>query len=68
MNSNLRLITAALSLGLSVAVLVMLVVSNEVGVKLVVMLLALGMAAQSIALIDQVGEKKEQDEENNQEG
>lgn len=68
MNSNLRLITAALSLGLSVAVLFMLVVSNEVGVKLVVMLLALGMAAQSIALIDQVGEKKEQDEENNQEG
>ena len=66
MNSNLRLITAALSLGLSVAVLVMLVVSNEVGVKLVVMLLALGMAAQSIVLIDQVGEKKEQDD--NQEG
>ncbi|MDO4216661.1 MAG: hypothetical protein Q4D03_00620 [Bacteroidales bacterium] len=68
MNPNLRIITAALSLGLSVAVLVLLVIQKEADVKMLLTLLALGTAAQSISLIDQLGEKKEEQQDNDQEG
>ncbi len=59
MKVNIRLVTSCVSLGLSVASLVLLVIGDEPNLKTIVMLLALGMAAMAISLVDQLGEKDE---------
>lgn len=60
MKVNIRIVTSCVSLGLSVASLVLLVISKEPDLKTIVMLLALGMAAMAISLVDQLGEKSEE--------
>ena len=57
MNPTLRLIFSAIGIALSIAVLVLMIITKEPDLKMMVLLLALGMASQSIAIFDQLGNK-----------
>ena len=49
-NLNLRLIFSAVGMALSIAVVVMLVISEDPNLKAMMLLLALGSAAQALAI------------------
>lgn len=59
MQPTIRLIFSAVGLALSVAVLALLIILDEPNMRVLIMLLALGMASQGMTLLDQVGEKQE---------
>ena len=58
---NLKVIPVAVGLGLSVAVVVILLLQKEPNIEALLSLLALGTAAQGIALLDMVTANKEDD-------
>lgn len=58
-----KTIFAAIGMALGFAVLVMLIISDEPDMRVMIMLLALGMASQGISMVDQIGEKEEKDKE-----
>lgn len=62
MNPTLRLIFSAIGIALSIAVLVLMVITKDPDLKTMVLLLALGMASQSIAIFDQLGNKDQDNE------
>lgn len=66
MKPTLRLIFSAVGFALSIAVLVILIISKEPNLKSMVLLLALGVASQGLATFDQIGEKEEQKEDSSQ--
>lgn len=59
-NLNLRLIFSAVGMALSIAVVVMLVILEDPNLKAMMLLLALGSAAQALAIFDQMGQSKEE--------
>ena len=59
MQPTIRLIFSAVGLALSVAVLALLIILDEPNMRVLIMLLALGMASQGMTLLDQGGEKQE---------
>lgn len=63
-NLNARLIFSAIGLALSIAVLVILIITDEPDLKSMMMLLALSMVAQSMTIFDKLGESKGKDLEN----
>ena len=63
MQPTIRLIFSAVGLALSVAVLAFLIIMEEPNIRVLIMLLALGMASQGMTLLDQVGEKQEKKDE-----
>ncbi|MCQ2298655.1 MAG: hypothetical protein MJZ81_00805 [Bacteroidales bacterium] len=65
-NLNTRVVFSAIGLALSIAVLVILIVSDEPDLKSMVMLLALSMVAQSMTIFDKLGESNDSTSENEQ--
>lgn len=65
--TNTKLIFTAVGIALSVAVWVMLIVDKNPEVKTLLMLLAIGTTSQSLAMLDFLGEKKEQDQDGGEE-
>ncbi|MBQ9638238.1 MAG: hypothetical protein IJV22_10210 [Bacteroidales bacterium] len=63
MQQILKYIFSGLGLAMGMAVLVIMIVSEQPDIKTMVLLLALGMASQGICLIDQISEKQEKDKE-----
>ena len=66
MKPTLRLIFSAVGFALSIAVLVILIISKDPNMKTMVLLLALGVSSQGLATFDQLGEKEEQKNDSGQ--
>lgn len=58
-NINLKMIFAAVAMALSIAVVVILFLNKDADLRSMLLLCALGMAAQSLAMLDKMGEDKE---------
>lgn len=60
-NKKFKFIPIAVSLALSVAVFVILILTEEPNMKNIISLMSLALVAQSISLLDFIGEQKEGD-------